>query len=361
MTIFEMIIEVRQATQNIAANTRRKILDDEIVWLLNKNQERFIQSKVKPRKDGSGGFQVDQLDADAIRPLLTTQHLIANVDDADDVYTCQLPGDYSYLISDDSRTYLLCGDSLTNPPATSADSESVLILNYPYSNKSAAPFYSDLQLILGTAAPNYQTITLSDIKALYGSTFSGTNSKAERYIMVDLFLWYIRNILGLKAYWEKYENIIAPNSFLFPGWAAGSIVPEQGVVATAGTVQTVNRIIYNNTLGNWHPNRLSPGDKVSSMLDTAYLKPSYLSPISELWGNKLIVHGGTSFIVTGVSIDYVKKPRKLSLILNQDCELPAEFHNAICDLTVEYIKAMIADPNWQVKLHDNMVRSIPIT
>ncbi|MFZ8528579.1 hypothetical protein ACO1NJ_14750, partial [Staphylococcus aureus] len=71
----EMIIEVRQATQNIAANTRRKLQDEEIVWILNKIQERFIQSKIKRRKDGSGGFQLDQLDADAIRPLLTTKSL----------------------------------------------------------------------------------------------------------------------------------------------------------------------------------------------------------------------------------------------------------------------------------------------
>ena len=350
-----MIIEVRQSTQNIAANTRRKLQDEEIVWLLNKNCERFIQSKVKPKKDGSGGFQIDQLDADAIRPLLTTKHLNANVNDVDDEYTCQLPADYSYLISDDSRTYLLCGNTV----ATEQQTEPVVKLSFPYSSKSGSPYYSDVVITLHKGS-DVTTIGMEEILVMYNSVYTGTTSKFERYVVIDALLWYCRNILKIDVYWEKYENIIAPSCLIFPTYTSGTIAIE-GNSAVAGTVVNVSRTIYNNSLGNWHPNRLSPGDKVSSMLDTAYLKPSYLSPISELWGDKLIVHGDTSFIVTGVSVDYVKKPRKMNLSLNQDCDLSAEFHNAICDLTVEYIKAMTADPNWQVKLQDNITRSIPNT
>lgn len=349
MTIFEMIIEVRQATQNIAANTRRKLQDEEIVWILNKIQERFIQSKIKRRKDGSGGFQLDQLDADAIRPLLTTKSLPHSFTEAEQEYEGQLPADYSYLISDDSKSYLLCGKAVT----TSTVTEHALVIPFSTS-KSSAPFYASVSITIGTT-----TITLDELKTFYSAAFTGTSSKAEKYIVIDALLWYIRNVRNIEVYWEKYEDIIAPQSFIFPNVTTGSITVD-AQSAVNGIAKTVTRTIYDYALGNWHPNRLTPGDKVSTMLDTAFVKPSHLSSISELWGNKLIVHGEDSFIVTEMRIDYIKKPRRMNLSLAQDCELSEDFHMAICDLAVEYIKAMTADPNWQVKLQDNIARAIPI-
>lgn len=91
---------------------------------------------------------------------------------------------------------------------------------------------------------------------------------------------------------------------------------------------------------------------------TPFFTSSGKTPISEITGNKLVVHGNSSFIVTGVRVDYLKKPRAINLSLNQDCELPEEFHQAVCDLTVEYFKAMTVDPSWEVKLKDNIARSI---
>jgi hypothetical protein len=94
----------------------------------------------------------------------------------------------------------------------------------------------------------------------------------------------------------------------------------------------------------------------------AYKKSTYLSPISELEQGSLWVYGDdASFIVTKVRVSYVKKPARIDLTLGQDCELPSEFHMAVCDLTVEYFKGMIADPNWEVKLRDNMQRSVTTT
>jgi len=72
MYVKEMHIEVNQSTQKIAANTTRKLLAPEVDWLLNKNMGRFIESRVTPKKDGSGGFEIKQFDIDAIRTLLVT-------------------------------------------------------------------------------------------------------------------------------------------------------------------------------------------------------------------------------------------------------------------------------------------------
>ena len=207
MTVLEQHLEIRQASQNIAANVRRKLLPQEIDWLLNKTQERFIQSKVKPRKDGSGGFQIEQLDVDAIRTLLKSKDIPAFISEMD--YEAQLPADYSYLISDDSKTLLLCGGTAVPPVNTT---ETSLILPLVTSHKSAN-FYLSVILNIGSSL----VIQLSDIVSFYASTYASLQAKDEKYVLRDAFLWYIRNVLNVEVYWERYKTIIAPYSFIFPG------------------------------------------------------------------------------------------------------------------------------------------------
>jgi hypothetical protein len=347
MNVREMHIEVSQGTQNISANVRRKLLPDEIDWLLYKNQERFIQSKVKPRKDGSGGFQINQVDADAIRTLLTTNVISLTTVDDNDVYESQLPADYSYLISDDSRTHLLCGEA---GPMPSGDTMDVLQLQFKDSQKSNGPYYTSFSITIGTVVT-----TLAEIVAAYSANYNGVNSKSERYLIKDVILWYLRNVKKIDVYWETYKSIYKPNTFLVPGVSTGSMTVDS-YDATV-TTQTLNIQTLDSDAGTWVPNRLSSSEKISTLLVTPFVKPSAKSPISEVSGNKLTVYGDSSFIVTGVRVDYIKKPRRINLLLAQDCELPEEFHQAICDLTVEYFKVMTVDPSWEMKLKDNINRS----
>lgn len=348
MTVLEMHLEIRQASQNIAANVRRKLLPQEIDWLLNKIQERFIQSKVKPRKDGSGGFQVDQLDVDSIRTLLVTKEIEALTSGTD--YTAQLPADYSYLISDDSKTLLLCGTTKT----TTTISETSLVLPLFTTGKSSPNYYLTMSLAVG---PN-TVISLANLVAFYRANYTGLQSKDEKYVLRDALLWYIRNVLSIEAYWERYKSIIAPYSFIFPGANVGSISIDSGV--TTGVTRTISNSKYVAN-GTWVPNRLTASNEISTMMVTPWVSSNAKSPISELSGDKLIIHGDSSFIVSGlVRIDYIKKPRKINLLLNQDCELPEEFHQSVCDLTVEYFKAMTADPNWEIKMKDNITRNVNI-
>ena len=346
MNILEMHIEVAQATQNIAANVRRKLQMEEIDWLLNKNQERFIQSKVKPRKDGSGGFQIDQVDTDSIRTLLATASNTAQRTDLNE-YAYQLPADYSYLISDDSKNLLLC-TTVVPDPATIIDAVLILPLK---STKSSAKFFETIVINLGSNSYSLNALTIA-----YQLTYIGLNSKEEVYVVRDAMLWYMRNTLKLNVYWESYRNLYRPNSFLFVNMAnSGSIVVDG--TSVAGVLNNISYTGYTTAEGQWYPNRLTPSDKISTILRTPFVKPSVHTSVSKLSGNELIVYGDVSYIVTGVRVDYVKKARRLNLLLGQNCELPEEFHQAVCDLTVEYFKAMTVDPSWEMKLKDNITRS----
>jgi hypothetical protein len=347
MNVFEMHIEVKQATQNIAANTRRKLQSEEIDWILNKNVERFIADRVKPKKDGSGLHEVNQFDIDGVRTLLSTAECTAKVDGTD--YKCMLPADYSFLLSDDSRVTLICGTSSFTPTSVT---ENVLRIPLKQSVKSAAKFYETVSITIdGT------THTLADLNTNNAGTYNGLASKQEIFVVRDAMLSHLRS-KNVEVYWERYHDIYYPNHFLFPGRAAGSITIDSGTDSTtSGTVGTITYTKYNLNGDKWSPNRLTASSQISVMIDTAFVKSHYHSPISELEGNYLIVHGDRSFIVSKSRVNYVKKPRKINLALAQNCDLPEEFHPAICDMAVEYFKAMTQDPNWEVKLKDNMMRS----
>lgn len=355
MTVKEMHIEFNQAVQKIGANSTRKAYPEEVDWLLNKAMERFIQSKVKPKKDGSGGFEVDQMDLDAIRPLLTNAKIPARVVDADNgYYSAQLPGDYAYLISDDSLTEQLCGNPL--PALKNNNVHYFTVYMSPYTAGSA-PFFGYVGIFPNTGSGK----SLADIADYNNQFFAGYPSKDQVFMLTNPILLNLKLDAGIEVYWERYAGVYKPKTFFLIMTADfNSIISNDGDGSNLpGDDWNFSYYTRPTTKGKWVPNRLSRTDKVSTLLVTPYYKSSHLSPISELQGDQLLVYGdNSSFIVSTVNVDYVRKHRRIELILGQDCELAPEFHPAVCDLAAEYFKAMIADTNgWEIKMKDNLLRS----
>lgn len=355
MTVKEMHIEFNQAVQKIGANSTRKAYPEEIDWLLNKAMERFIQSKVKPKKDGSGGFEIDQMDLDAIRPLLTNAKIDARVVDPNNgYYSAQLPGDYAYLISDDSLTEQLCGNPL--PTLTQINQHYYIIRLSPYTG-GLPPYFKTVKITVSSAP----TKSLGQIALSNNANFVGYSSTDQVFMLTNPILMNLKLDANIEVYWERYAGIYVPKNFILVDKAPHFEVDSNDGTGDPMYSDDATFVYYRRptTKGKWVPNRLSRTDKVSTLLVTPYYKTSHLSPISELQGDQLLVYGdNSSFIVSTVNIDYVRKHRRIELILGQDCELASEFHPAICDLAAEYFKAMIADTNgWEVKMKDNLLRS----
>jgi hypothetical protein len=103
------------------------------------------------------------------------------------------------------------------------------------------------------------------------------------------------------------------------------------------------------------PNRLIKGSARSNVLKSAFAKSSEDSPVSSVDGNLLRAYNDTSFTVNSLIISYIRKPRKISLALNTDCDLPEEFHSQIVDRTVASMKRLAMNPDWQAALQDMML------
>ena len=346
-----MHIDVEQQVQQISANRSRAYEPEEIDWVLNKMQTRFIQSKMHRRADGSGGFELDQLDADSIRTLIVPSYDMVPYIDDDTRYKCLLPPDYSYLLSDWSYTTAQCNyDSGGNLIAPSVSSQTLYIkaLRQDYDNNANPPFYPTETVTLGG-------LTIAIPGALpFGNNYTGYNRLED----VSNLVPFICSKGGY--YWQRFENLYYPGYYIAIGTTdTGS--PELTIASSpfSNIQDSTQTYDYHPGTGKYYDKRLTASNRISGLNSTAFYKSSYYSPVSELGNNILYVYKDSSFTVNKVSISYVRKPLPISISLNTDSDLPEEFHQQICDLSVEYILSTIKDVQGaQLKANDNKTRVV---
>lgn len=326
MTVKEMHIDIEQATQQVAANRGRKFLPEEIDWILNKVQDRFILSCLVPSQDGSGGFQLDQTKADRIRMLITSATLQPYVDN-DERYKCFLPANYKHLLGDWSYTVDKCGSAAE--PVSATHTQFITRLRQEHS-QGTTPFYGDVILQMPDA-----TVTIPDDLA-FGHSYEGFPELTDIDFLTNWILWKARTV-----YWERFDDYYYPSHYVAVRTSAygGAVaLTIDGDVNTTETVVT-RTLTYHTGTGVRHNNRLVNSAMIPSLNESSWWKSSHYSPISALEGANLYIHRDNSFIVTGTGITYVRKPQPISLSLNSGCELAGDStHRELCDLATEYIK-----------------------
>lgn len=78
-----------------------------------------------------------------------------------------------------------------------------------------------------------------------------------------------------------------------------------------------------------------------------HTKSTEESPIVTVNGNLLQIFQNESYIVSGVVMDYIRKPSEVSLISNIDCDLADHVHNEIIDEVVNHILEVQGNPRYQ--------------
>lgn len=338
LNVREMHIELNQSLQKISASRTRKFLPEELDWVLNKIQGRFIQSKLIPRKGNA--FTYNQLEVDAIRPLLVKAKLPAYIDtEFPNRYKSYLPTDYSYLIAD----YSYVDNSLCRTQKLIQEEVSLYLywLKQSRTTKVNAPFYEN-----GTITVNGSYIINFPGDLPYTNDYVGYPNKKDN---IFLYAWIKHELnqmakevlqVGSEQYGEWYKG----NNFVF--------VSEQSITPPTLVLDGINVTLTSQSIEGLKkypqpdeaiisPNRLESSEDVLNLVTTPFYKPTINSPVSELNGQILYTYGSSSFTISSCGINYVRKPRPISLSLGSDCELMPEFHQTICDLATQYIKGRL--------------------
>lgn len=343
MTTRSMHIDVQQSTQLVAANLTRKWYPEEIDWVLNKMQERFIRQQLRPKKDAlgniTGGFDLDQAGADAIRMLVVNNTpLVPYIVDSKR-YKCFLPANYSYLLNDGSNTKLICDATVAETTASHTHYRTAM--RQEQCPIDALPHYATMVLQM----PD-KTITIpGDLPAF--NDYVGYSEQKDIAFLIPWILW------KSGWYWERYDDLYKSGWYIqvqntTPSAAAITIEGVDINDSPAGDdfvdpVVTTKTYSYHTAAGTAVNNRLTPTDMIRNLNQAAFYRTAHYSPITELTDNLLWVYRDDKFIVSGVEISYIRKPQPISLSLNTDCELAEGVHNIICDLAVEYMQARVKD------------------
>lgn len=338
MTVREMHIEIGQSLQKVAANKTRKFLSEEVDWVLNKIQDRFIQQALRPIPEQPQKYRfADQIRQDMLRYITVTGKTLEAIRKDDVSVQCFLPHDYQFLLSDVSQMANLCNGTIARTEADEFRYYNTLKLSK--SNLPSGPYYvSNNSIQVGPVLLNIPG-DLGDF-----NSYAGFNRKEDVTFLKD---WILTKLwkAGVEIYWEKYGPFYHQNCFIVPGdlpipftlrWddTDVSIVDSIRYKATvqsaeiAATISTDNRLLTSYDVSNTY---------------TPYYASNIKSPVSELSSNVLSVYQDNSCTVRAVKISYVRKAQIISLSLGSDCELAEPFHQTICDLSVEYLKGVMED------------------
>lgn len=356
MNVQEMHIEINISTQKIRSNYYRKFLDSEIDWLLNKHVDRFIKDRIKQDQD-SLGFDSTEIDLDSLRTIVVLDREVSVFQVEDDAVRAELPGNYSYLIDDYSLTVDKCNIALYNAATKTADLP-LYLYTFPLaqSTKVGAPYYQSM------------AFTLNSNSIFSVSGLPGLQDKTELFAVRNYILDQLSRDVAKRLqttplspvdyYWEEFGSYRAPNSIIAVCSTQQIGLNQLTIDGTniTGTESIVTRTFLPIITGSkLSTDRLIRGAFRSQVRTSTFAGTKVNSPISAVSANQLKVYHDGKFIVSKLKMSYVRKPAKINLLLNQNCDLASEFHQEICDRVTLYIKELTMAPDWEIRMKDMMM------
>lgn len=351
MTAQEMLIEVNTSLQAIGASRTRKYYPEEIEWYLNKIQNRFVQLCLRRKGGEQTGymrseadanlFEVDEMYRDAIRNLLKETYLPTDYTNSTGLTAKTfLPTDYSYAL-DIGAFADLCTTFRSNlmQPTT------MRIVGIPYpadSTKGNKHYFEDLTITRGS-----DIIYSREGYYSYPAALQVIEEVQGVYMMADgtVISVAVDNIGSF--YKPGYILMLVPNdsqvySIAYEGSPNNLTLQYTFVVNTTGIAQGPVNV----------PARSVNNSNTFSSGTTPYYKTSVKEITMKINGSVILIDTATNFIVNGMVLSYVRKPRRISVSLNIGSEIAPEFHNQMCDMTVNHIRERIGDPKFQTGLID---------
>lgn len=374
-SVLEAHIEVLQGLQKVSAYTEDMFNPDEIDLQLTRQQERLIEEIVNKR------FEDMQIGLDFIRPLIEKNvklqifipQLAQEIYEPGMVYGV-LPPDYYHLVNNRSFIVVSTDPSLCNDLTTYKNNvavsqkvytERVAVLPLPAPTNPNPPYYYNVTVTVFASTGNIvKTLpaALNNLKSV-NSWFAISNYILENF-----------DIPGVKIYWESYRDVYAPKSFIFVttnpdissiniSWPVSSGDPTLAGTQSTSFVDTAFQVpnyLPANLVGykqDQIANTLTETDEFYTQNLNVFYKSSKNNPKTQVKGDFLMGYEDKSFLISDLVVDYVRKPKHISLSLNQNFELAGDGPRIVVDRTVEYFKLAIENPAYQAVLNDNKVRN----
>lgn len=345
MTAQEMLIEVNTSLQAIGASRTRKFYTEEIEWYLNKAVNRFVQNCIRHKENTSNGyssrdvdvtvFEIDELYRDALRNLLEEQYL--PTDYAADGLSAKayLPQNYSYL-TDIGAYCTLCTKFNVNA-LTSAQFQVIGVPIFGDSAAGSSPYFTSVTVTL-----NGSTIYTRSGGYTYKSAFQFVEELCQNTPLTQNSVGpFIKN---------GYLMMLVPKP---SGTNAVFTIAYDAATLTSTVLNTFTQL--NTTAAPSRanvPTRTVRDTNRYNSKTTSYYEVSGEDVPCDIKGYVVNIDTATNFIVNGMLVTYIRKPERISVSLNNTSDIATEYHNQICDMTVQIIRERIGDPKYQTGAQD---------
>lgn len=275
----------------------------------------------------------------------------------DNVYSL-VPPDLYWLINSRAEVItdpLNCGIAPTLGTTTISEWKSVV--PFPAANGSA-PYFP---------AVTVSSTVLGTIYTAPSPISAGFNSPNSKYVLVNNILDTIRHAT-LKVYWERYRDTYYKDSFIFVNSTnsgtftiTGTGLTPSSVAMTQTTYTTYNRALIpalESKQVSVEEVKTQEEDLLyNSLRNNQFYKTRAIQPIMDQTHDYFILYKDGSFIITRFYYDYIRKPRTISLTLNQSCELASATHPKIVDLAVEILRLDTKDQAYPATVQDTQLRT----
>ena len=325
MDINEMHIAVDLELNKINSNLYDIFQAPEKDYFLNRAQERFVKGrygyKSNPKKEG---FEMSEKRIDDLRMLLVpnyydTAYLVPTTDfDYTTKQRFYLPNDYLFLASNRSKVYFNeCSQIGTTVAST--------LVNYCI-----------ITLDPTVASFNQFAINFYDSGAIIVSGFDYAQEDKNLFIDALLTAWSsLHDYPGWKLYYEQYKSISSPGNIIavkegtpFRGYL-GYKMTGDSFTALNPLGETFHYYIGTNGTEQIQTNKYAQQDDIYTMQQDPFNKTNAFNPLIMMHTNCIDILHDKTFFVKEFTISYLRKPKLLSLSLNQSCELAEHTHAEI--------------------------------
>lgn len=361
-SVRELHLQFNQRAMEVASHKRDKFFPQEVDMYLNKAMFRLLEQGVNRK------FQDAEINLSHVTALLkknkVSEVIIPQSNDPlyeehlDSVYTT-IPPDLYWLINGRVETINNPYDCETAPTlATTTLQEWVAVVPFPAANASS-PYYPSLTVSSTVAGTLYTAPS---------AISAGVTSTNSAYVFINDILEELYSHATIRCYWERYRDVYYKNSFIFVAYSnQGTFsITATGVSTSSAAMSATSYNKYNRALiaNLTQKNVVLAPVKVneahllySSLKENVFYNTRQREVSCDQTQDYFTFYADDSFIVTRFYFDYIRKPRTISLLLNQSCELADTIHPKLVDLAVELMRLDTKDQAYPATVQDVELRT----
>tara|TARA_A100001201_G_scaffold61059_2_gene58299 strand:- start:20 stop:1165 length:1146 start_codon:yes stop_codon:yes gene_type:complete len=371
MNVQQMHLAVQQGVDKINSLQADTLLREEIDIELNKAVSKYINTRYGKNNIYRKGFEESQKRIDDLRNLVTEfegtatfkEQLTTNIF----VDTFSLPSNYMYLVSQLSKVVSRKNCKSINYHLDSINTQALK----PYFAIGLSEFVCNDNSQIADSLVLYEDI--NDTTTGQVTIWSNTNNYQFPQDIGQLITNVVANPpAGIEIYWEQFNTLHFPGQFIvlintdvisWFEWDAsvGTVSTLAALDSTSTVLKTATgnnaTLDYNEkrvsshhpsgTITNTVSNTFVQHDDVFTLLHDPFNTTKKTDPLTTIRGNNIDIYTNDIFIIDAVKITYIRNPKKISLSLGIDCELPDHTHQTIVDMAVSSILEGISDPRYQ--------------